>query len=244
MRILCTQMDVDALKAFSAIQPPNTPLATVAAAVLQERTAAPMAVDEVNDPNKCRALSVRQGKIGNATRKSEAGLKNKESAVDLARSALVKAESERDIALKKLEEIKTEQVEVAQLLADATRTAQESKDEAATARKSANAAAAQEERQAMSLGGLAGQVEALSKAATKKKRTSGGGDAASKSTNMSVDDSAKQEKEEAEALNEVKLNAELAATEFDKLKKRHAKLAEQRALLERVIADGEELQVL
>ena len=77
-------------------------------------------------------------------------------------------------------------------MADATRSAQESKDEAAAARKRADAARAQAERQAMSLGGLAGQVEKLSTAATKKKRTTGGGDAASQGTNMSVDEGDKK----------------------------------------------------
>ena len=96
----------------------------------------------------------------------------------------------------------------------------------------------------MSLGGLAGQVEKLSHAATKKKRTTGGGDAASKGTSKSVDEGDKKEEVEAETLNQIKLNAELAATELETLKKLHAKLAEQRAKLERVIADGEELQVL
>ena len=164
--------------------------------------------------------------------------------MEQARSVLAKAESERDVALTKLEDIKTEQAEVAQLLADATRCAQESKDEAATARKSADEATAQAERQAMSLGGLASQVEKLSNAATKKKRTTGGGDAASQGTSMSVDEGDKKEEVEAETLNQIKLSAELAATERGALKKLHAEIAEQRAKLERVIADGEELQVL
>ena len=175
IRKMCRDMDIDQLREFAIECVTGSAADRIAEETIVEKTPQ---VSTDSPSELCRKLSVQQARVSTQIKKAETTRDSKVAAVETAKKALVTSEVDRDSALAKLEELRTQQAEVAQNLAKATKEQSETraKDAALLEQQQASSAlqvASASQSPATEIADFKKAVHKITAAAAKKAKSNG-----------------------------------------------------------------------